>query len=844
MKKILSFSTAALLKYCLPFILALTLTNNITLADEGSLIVDPRWKGFEYSYCGVHGTNYVKCYELQKDYTVIIPFFYGGPSVPNSVKWYVENKLALDDDGEVIKDWDFISLKEGGVLTIKKGYRWDGPTAPCKPDCRDEQYHVRSSLVHDAMYDLMRMGYIAPDTNHFPVIVDIAIDKITPGNRGDINRHIADSILYDLSLTDGAPLFDTDFFDYWIRDWGAPRTHMDKFLTNWKYHVFDLVAYDLTTKENGGKVRLMWQPSDAEGPGQDPEFEENNEPHYGYQIFRNQEKIADVDRYPTCVIDGIEEENCYIDDTADEGYTYIYQVRPDPQNTNKYDWSNLVTVVPMSGPGNALHLWEHSYQYVEVDTVSSDLVAKGDESFTDLAPAAVTLETWVYPKVQTSAISDIITFRNPRGPMQQLVYWDQQGGKFCYRVNGNMLFCTGHSPPDNWYHLALTLEAEGDTLMAALYLNGVIQAYYPTSNLPEYPLDLPSVYGLPSIYYDFSIGHGRYTDDQSFSGIIDETRVWKMERTQEEIRENMCVPLRGDHAGLIGLWHFDNPDYLYDVPGGGSWWPVYTGWAGVKYNPGEPIRLSKLVAPDASLHGNDGVLHGFYAYPGPFDPSGAMQPKIEAGEGNIQIYLDATGTASISADQIVAESMNTYCFEEVSVEPNRFSCEDTGELDVELRATDLYENVSTDSASVVVYDTDAPKIKSTVSATIKPSDVPISFNATATDNCELASFEITHFDCHKFTKKGKRINKTDECKIDLTNDAIKILESGGVGTHISWTLMATDESGNVTEENYETLVVNPGKRKNKGGGAIGLGGALLLLISLLTRPILSRERPY
>jgi hypothetical protein len=567
----------------------------------------------------------------------------------------------------------------------------------------------------------------------------------------------------------------------------------------------------------------MWQRTDA--AGQDPKFEENNKVQE-YDIVRGEVTFEGVkreiisteeDKNPTCYIDNTEVDNCYIDDTVNPGYTYIYQVRPRPESTNQYDWSNLETVVPMSGPGKALHLWEHSPQYVEVDTVSGDLVAKGDKSFTDLAPAAITLETWVYPEVQASDVADIITFRGPRSQMldQQLVYWNQQGGKFCYRVDGKILFCAAPAPPNNWYHLALTLKSEGDTLMCALYLNGVIQAYYPMSNIPPYPFDLPFVYGLPSIYYDFTIGHGRYTDSRPFSGIIDETRVWKLERTQKEIQENMCVPLRVDpdqdqgDAGLIGLWHFDNPDYLYDEPGGGSWFPNYEGWASVKYNPGTPIRLSKLVAPDASSHGNDGVLHGFYAYPGPFDPSGAMQPKIEAWEGILQIFLDTTGTASISADQIFAESMNTYCFEEISVEPNSFSCEDTGELVVELLATDLYENVSTDSASVIVYDTVAPKIISTVSETIKPSDVPISFNATATDNCELASFEITHFDCYKFNQKGERINNTDECKIDLTDDSITILESGGVGTHISWTLIATDESGNVTEENYETLVVKP-----------------------------------
>ncbi|OIQ00711.1 MAG: hypothetical protein AUK35_02375 [Zetaproteobacteria bacterium CG2_30_46_52] len=47
---------------------------------------------------------------------------------------------------------DYINLTQGGLLTIKKGYAWDGPSGPTI----DTPNFMRGSLVHDALYQLMR----------------------------------------------------------------------------------------------------------------------------------------------------------------------------------------------------------------------------------------------------------------------------------------------------------------------------------------------------------------------------------------------------------------------------------------------------------------------------------------------------------------------------------------------------------------------------------------------------------------------------------------------------------------------------------------------------------------
>jgi len=48
---------------------------------------------------------------------------------------------------------EFITLDTKGTLTIKAGYAWDGPSGPVV----DTKENMRASLVHDALYQLMRL---------------------------------------------------------------------------------------------------------------------------------------------------------------------------------------------------------------------------------------------------------------------------------------------------------------------------------------------------------------------------------------------------------------------------------------------------------------------------------------------------------------------------------------------------------------------------------------------------------------------------------------------------------------------------------------------------------------
>ncbi len=50
----------------------------------------------------------------------------------------------------------FIILYFSGIMEIKRGYAWDGPSGPTF----DTPDSMRASLPHDALYQFMRMGLI------------------------------------------------------------------------------------------------------------------------------------------------------------------------------------------------------------------------------------------------------------------------------------------------------------------------------------------------------------------------------------------------------------------------------------------------------------------------------------------------------------------------------------------------------------------------------------------------------------------------------------------------------------------------------------------------------------
>ena len=42
-----------------------------------------------------------------------------------------------------------------------------------------------------------------------------------------------------------------------------------------------------------------------------------------------------------------------------------------------------------------------------------------------------------------------------------------------------------------------------------------------------------------------------------FDGVVDEVRIWEVERSPDQIHQTMHVLLTGSEHGLVGYWNFD-----------------------------------------------------------------------------------------------------------------------------------------------------------------------------------------------------------------------------------------------------------------------------------------------
>jgi hypothetical protein len=133
-----------------------------------------------------------------------------------------------------------------------------------------------------------------------------------------------------------------------------------------------------------------------------------------------------------------------------------------------------------------------------------------------------------------------------------------------------------------------------------------------------------------------------------------------------------------------------------------------------------------------------------------------------------------------------------------------------GTTTVTWTATDDDNNSATAAQLVTIQDTLPPTISCNNAATIVPPDAPISFTATAVDQCAgPLTPVITAYDCFAFTNKGRRIDKTSSCQVAISGDTVTILDSGGVGDRIEWTVEADDGNGNIQTETCSLEVINP-----------------------------------
>ena len=117
-------------------------------------------------------------------------------------KYKLYSDVVYETDYKLDNAYDngLISISVNGLLTICAGYSWDGPSGPTL----DTKNFMRGSLVHDALYQLMR-------------------EKILPQSA----REEADNILREICIKSGMSTFRAWYIYKGVRLAGASAAKPD-----------------------------------------------------------------------------------------------------------------------------------------------------------------------------------------------------------------------------------------------------------------------------------------------------------------------------------------------------------------------------------------------------------------------------------------------------------------------------------------------------------------------------------------------------------------------------------------------------------------------------------------
>ncbi|GEA60876.1 DUF1353 domain-containing protein [Vibrio comitans] len=105
--------------------------------------------------------------------------------------------IKIDIFPDQTVDMEFIGLSLDGWLTVRSGYAWDGPSGPVVDTTRN----MRASLVHDALYQILRC-------------------QLLPANK----KEAADQLFKKICINDGVDELTAQMFYLGLKIGGKPAT--------------------------------------------------------------------------------------------------------------------------------------------------------------------------------------------------------------------------------------------------------------------------------------------------------------------------------------------------------------------------------------------------------------------------------------------------------------------------------------------------------------------------------------------------------------------------------------------------------------------------------------------
>ncbi len=175
---------------------------------------------------------------------------------------------------------------------------------------------------------------------------------------------------------------------------------------------------------------------------------------------------------------------------------------------------------------------------------NSNYVRVPDNNLLDLT-SAWTLEAWVKPDdASTGADQDIISKWALASTASYILQIDAIGRVRLVTNNGvsqSIILSGGTLGDHTWQHVAVTF-SNGTV---KFYLNGALDKTVNSVRTPLVSTE-PVAFGREGTF-----------QGGTFTGGIDEIRIWRVVRSKSQIARSMTKRLLGTEAGLVGYWRFD-----------------------------------------------------------------------------------------------------------------------------------------------------------------------------------------------------------------------------------------------------------------------------------------------
>ena len=163
------------------------------------------------------------------------------------------------------------------------------------------------------------------------------------------------------------------------------------------------------------------------------------------------------------------------------------------------------------------------------------------------SPQKLTIEAWV--KINSFSNYNVVLSKGAGCcsdmPYQFGVHTNQKVFFHCYQsYSGHDVYSNGIVPLNTWTHIAIVINGSN----ATFFINGISSGNVTVPNLPNCTQNI--TFGSEGNFPNGNPGPG-------FNGLIDEIRLWSIDRQSSDILYYHDQNLNGSETGLVGYWKFN-----------------------------------------------------------------------------------------------------------------------------------------------------------------------------------------------------------------------------------------------------------------------------------------------